>query len=200
MARTLDPTKKEAILNAARTIILRDGYASAKMSDIAVEAGVALGTLYVYFESKEALASELGESCLTRLSSQFTQVVKKLSSPDGVDALLNWALRVGVMERDVLAMLKQNKSKTDSKPQAREYFRQQITINLQDFMARGLIRKYSDTSDLAEMVLSIVQRVILSPVHGDADPEQLKVMAVKSLQHMLFDDATLKKYWAKLAE
>ena len=62
MVRTLDPRKRTTILKAARTIFLKDGYASTKMSDIASEAGVAPGTLYLYFESKEALFKALVES------------------------------------------------------------------------------------------------------------------------------------------
>ena len=53
MARTLDPLKRTNILKVARAIFMRDGYSSAKMSDIASEAGVAPGTLYLYFDSKK---------------------------------------------------------------------------------------------------------------------------------------------------
>jgi AcrR family transcriptional regulator len=47
--------KARQILDGARTIFLRDGFDGASMNDIAREAGVSKGTLYVYFASKEAL-------------------------------------------------------------------------------------------------------------------------------------------------
>ena len=55
-------TKMRQILVGARTIFLRDGFDAASMNDIAREAGVSKGTLYVYFPSKEALfASYVGD-------------------------------------------------------------------------------------------------------------------------------------------
>lgn len=47
--------KVRQILDGARAVFLRDGFDGASMSDIAREAGVSKGTLYVYFPSKEAL-------------------------------------------------------------------------------------------------------------------------------------------------
>lgn len=56
--------KRAAILDAARTIFSRKGYADTAVDDVAEEARVAKGTLYLYFKSKEelylaALASDL---------------------------------------------------------------------------------------------------------------------------------------------
>ena len=47
--------KRNAILDAARTVFSRQGYAGAAVGDVASEAGVAKGTLYLYFKSKEDL-------------------------------------------------------------------------------------------------------------------------------------------------
>ncbi len=46
---------REAILDAAEAVFARDGYAAVKMTDVAEATGVAVGTLYNYFENKEAL-------------------------------------------------------------------------------------------------------------------------------------------------
>ncbi len=54
-----DPSRERAklrqILDGARKVFLADGFDGASMNDIARAAGVSKGTLYVYFESKEAL-------------------------------------------------------------------------------------------------------------------------------------------------
>ncbi len=47
--------KYEAILDAAQTVIARHGYHSAQISRIAAEAGVAAGTVYLYFKNKPDL-------------------------------------------------------------------------------------------------------------------------------------------------
>jgi AcrR family transcriptional regulator len=50
---------RQRLLRAARTVFDRAGYASARMTDIAEEAGLSLGALYRYFEDKDAVFLEL---------------------------------------------------------------------------------------------------------------------------------------------
>jgi AcrR family transcriptional regulator len=57
-ART-SPDKREAILGAALRLIARLGLHNTPMSAVAREAGVAAGTLYLYFPSKEAMINAL---------------------------------------------------------------------------------------------------------------------------------------------
>src|SRR5881394_3498146 len=48
-------SKRERILRAAVDVFARNGYFNAKVSDIAKAAGVADGTIYLYFDGKEDL-------------------------------------------------------------------------------------------------------------------------------------------------
>ena len=48
-------TKRERILRAAVDVFAQNGYFNAKVSDIAKSAGVADGTIYLYFDGKEDL-------------------------------------------------------------------------------------------------------------------------------------------------
>src|SRR5437016_14165990 len=47
--------RRLAILQAARTVFARQGYADTVVDDIAAEAGIGKGTLYLYFPSKEQI-------------------------------------------------------------------------------------------------------------------------------------------------
>jgi AcrR family transcriptional regulator len=59
-ARTAKATmRREAILAAALEEFSARGYAAARLDDVARRAGVAKGTIYLYFEDKEALLREL---------------------------------------------------------------------------------------------------------------------------------------------
>jgi TetR/AcrR family fatty acid metabolism transcriptional regulator len=49
------PDKREAILRAATHVFARNGYFNSKVADIARVAGVADGTVYLYFKSKEEI-------------------------------------------------------------------------------------------------------------------------------------------------
>ncbi|MBM4385189.1 MAG: TetR/AcrR family transcriptional regulator [Deltaproteobacteria bacterium] len=55
MPRPIPTDRFDAAIRAATRVFLRQGYRRTQMADIADELGVAKGTLYLYFESKEAL-------------------------------------------------------------------------------------------------------------------------------------------------
>src|ERR687891_1386191 len=53
--------KREAILRAAISVFAHSGYFNSKVADIAREAGVADGTVYLYFKSKEEILRSIFE-------------------------------------------------------------------------------------------------------------------------------------------
>ena len=57
--RHLDPAKRAAILDGARAVFLREGFAQGSMDAVAAEAGVGKQTIYRHFRSKEALVEAL---------------------------------------------------------------------------------------------------------------------------------------------
>src|SRR5262245_6506173 len=48
-----DPEKPQQIIDAAIRVFARKGYFNSRVSDIAREAGIAAGTIYLYFDTKE---------------------------------------------------------------------------------------------------------------------------------------------------
>ncbi|MGI9286278.1 MAG: TetR/AcrR family transcriptional regulator [Pseudomonadales bacterium] len=50
---------REKILEAARSVFARDGYVAMRMGDVAIEAGISMGSLYRYFQNKEDLFANL---------------------------------------------------------------------------------------------------------------------------------------------
>jgi TetR/AcrR family transcriptional regulator of autoinduction and epiphytic fitness len=73
-----DPAKREQILTGAYRVIERMGYDAASVNDIAREAGVSKGTIYVYFTGKEDLFEALMEEKRARL---FTELEAELDRP-----------------------------------------------------------------------------------------------------------------------
>jgi TetR/AcrR family transcriptional regulator, fatty acid metabolism regulator protein len=59
MAQAPTADKRRAILDAAITVFARQGFHSARVSDVAAEAGVAYGLVYHYFDSKDQMLNEL---------------------------------------------------------------------------------------------------------------------------------------------
>ncbi len=59
MVRQLSPEKREAILNSALKLLVSQGLKNTSTADISKAAGMAAGTLFLYFPTKQALLDEL---------------------------------------------------------------------------------------------------------------------------------------------
>src|SRR3954462_2866258 len=63
-----DPGKRERILDAAVKVFADKGFYNAKVSEIARVAGVADGTIYLYFKSKDDLLISLFEDRMEQVN------------------------------------------------------------------------------------------------------------------------------------
>lgn len=59
-------TKREAIIAAAAKLFAKTGYSECEMDRLAAKLGIAKGTLYLYFDSKEALFCACVDDGMTR--------------------------------------------------------------------------------------------------------------------------------------
>jgi len=73
--------KRERILTAAERIFARSGFFAAKVSDVAKEAGVADGTIYLYFKSKDDLLISLFERRMQQVNDTLRAAVAGIKSP-----------------------------------------------------------------------------------------------------------------------
>src|SRR5262249_6912705 len=68
----VDNAKRRQIIEGARQVFLAQGFDGASMGQIAREAGVSKGTLYVYFDSKEDLFQVVAyDECLAQAEQVF---------------------------------------------------------------------------------------------------------------------------------
>jgi TetR/AcrR family fatty acid metabolism transcriptional regulator len=73
--------KREAILRAAITIFAHNGYFNAKVADIAREAGVADGTVYLYFKSKEEILHSIFDRSVDEAIADAKKQLARISDP-----------------------------------------------------------------------------------------------------------------------
>src|SRR5688500_3573644 len=62
--------RRQAILDAALTAFAERGYEAARLDDVAAKAGVAKGTLYLYFKDKQALFEALVRGAVSPILGQ----------------------------------------------------------------------------------------------------------------------------------
>ncbi len=76
---------KSKLISAAKKIFSEKGYYDAKVSDIVREAGVAQGTFYLYFKSKEEIFKEI----ILDITSNIENILKKYEkSTDSVEKII----------------------------------------------------------------------------------------------------------------
>jgi len=73
--------KREAILRAAIKVFAGYGYFNAKVSDIAAEAGIADGTVYLYFKSKEEILHSIFDRAMDEFISEGKRELEMLDGP-----------------------------------------------------------------------------------------------------------------------
>lgn len=71
--------RRDSILRAARCVFARQGYAATVVDDIAEQAGIAKGTLYLYFRSKEDIYMGALEDA-RRLNNQTRERMQQVDS------------------------------------------------------------------------------------------------------------------------
>ena len=75
-ARSQEESRRR-LLDAAAEMFAQDGFASAKASDIARRAGVAVGTLYLHFHDKDGLARAVTQDALQALRARLRDAVER---------------------------------------------------------------------------------------------------------------------------
>lgn len=73
--------KRDLILRAATTVFARHGFFSAQVADVAREAGVAAGTVYLYFRSKDDLLVSIFDRNMKDASAEARAALEKVIDP-----------------------------------------------------------------------------------------------------------------------
>ena len=81
-ARSAVSDKREAIFRAAITVFARNGYFNSKVADIAGEAGVADGTVYLYFKNKDDVLHSIFDRAMGEFIAEGRAEVDKIDAPD----------------------------------------------------------------------------------------------------------------------
>ena len=85
MPRKRTPDKRDRILEAAVKVFARKGYFAARVADIASQAGVADGTIYLYFRSKEDILVSLFDEIMAE---HIEKGREELAAVEGAEARL----------------------------------------------------------------------------------------------------------------
>ena len=79
--KTAVTDKREAILRAAIKVFAGKGYFNSKVADIAGEAGIADGTVYLYFKSKDDILHSIFDRAMAEFIDEGKREIASIDSP-----------------------------------------------------------------------------------------------------------------------
>lgn len=98
--------KRDRILKAAVKVFARAGFHATRVSEVAKAAGVADGTIYLYFKSKEELLTSLFEDRVEKLLAHVKeQLPKQKNAPERLRAIIDMQLGLLEGERELAEVI-----------------------------------------------------------------------------------------------
>jgi TetR/AcrR family transcriptional regulator, fatty acid metabolism regulator protein len=98
--------KRDRILRAAVKVFARHGFHGTRVSDVAKAAGVADGTIYLYFKSKDEVLVSLFEDRVEKLLAYINDELPRLpSAPERLRAIIEMQLGLLEGERDLAEVI-----------------------------------------------------------------------------------------------
>lgn len=151
-------TKKERILEAAMELFQEKGYEKTSVSQIVGRAGMAQGTFYLYFKSKNALVSAIASKIFEE---QLEVIIGSYNPQDGdlfslLQTLVEATFSVTKKHRDVITFLYSGFAYDQSFATWEEIYRPYYTW-LENALALILPQTQVSFSHLANFIIGLVE-------------------------------------------
>lgn len=156
--------RRKAILAAALAVFSDSGFAQARLDDVARKAGIAKGTVYLYFPTKEALFEELIRSAAAPVLSRLEAVAQATDLPfarllENLFALFR-AEVLGTERKLVLQLLFREGAQF---PHVAElYHREVLTKGIG--MIRHIARRAAERGELASDAVARFPHLVMAPL------------------------------------
>jgi len=160
-------SKREAILVAAQTVFLRDGYDLASMEAIAQEADAAKQTVYNNFSGKESLFRAVIQARCAALNAALDRArLDAQDEPRRVLTAFGETILTVMLSRDAMAMKRLLQSEAQRHPQLAEIYYRQGPDTMVDRLA-AYLREQTDQGRLAirDPRIAAEQFVAMLPGH-----------------------------------
>ena len=106
MPRKKQEEKRTNILEAAARVFAREGFHNAKVGDVAREASVAHGTVYLYFKGKDELLISLFKESLNAIVEYVgTEIQKEKNSEDKLKRMISLQIELIETNPDLTALM-----------------------------------------------------------------------------------------------
>lgn len=172
--------RRQELLGIAVELFAKNGYHKTKISDIVRHAGVAQGTFYWYFKSKEAIVLEIianGREEITKVISQGYRVHSGtvVDMVQASELLLKNLFQYASENRYLMELLLGSGTSDEAIRQAASETRLEMELafrrNIERAMELGMLPNTIDPKLRAAMLLSLIEGMIARWLFGPQDPE-----------------------------
>ncbi|HEX5479710.1 MAG TPA: helix-turn-helix domain-containing protein [Dehalococcoidia bacterium] len=155
--------RREEILDAARRVFAARGFRGTTIADIADEAGIALGTIYLYFPSKEAVFGALNQRLGVLIAEALRSESPAVSLEDTVARRVRATFAACASNRDLVRLFVLNTdpgSAVERRIRAQENTHNRpMAIEIAQGIADGTIRR-CDPAIAVRLVYGVVRMAV----------------------------------------
>jgi TetR/AcrR family transcriptional regulator, fatty acid metabolism regulator protein len=175
--------KRERILSAAERIFARNGFFAAKVADVAKEAGVADGTIYLYFKSKDELLISLFERRMQQVNDALRAAIEGKPPREQLRAFVKTYLQLVHDEPTAAEVL------TIELRQSSKFMKEYDNVALAEFlrMLAGIVSaagldKTVPTHAAARMIFGVLDELVIAwvlakaPLGGGTRPKKFDIV------------------------
>jgi AcrR family transcriptional regulator len=190
VARPKSEDKRNAILDAATRVFAERGLTAAPTSEISKQAGVAEGTLFTYFKTKDDLINALYREIKLELAdAMMSGFPRKTSVRNRMrhvwDGFVNWGLanpeqRIALAQLQVSGMLSKESFEAGSAPFV------EIQDMIHDAIEQHILR--------AELPIELISKVLAALAEATMD-----LIVLKPALANQYRNAGFEIYWAGIA-
>lgn len=177
------PDKRDRILRAAIKVFAKNGFYATRVSEIAKAAGVADGTIYLYFKNKDDVLITIFEDGIRRLLAILREVAAS-DEPFDIRITRLIELQLGLLEdqRDLAEVITVNLRQSSKllKQYGTPLFAEYIEVIagvIREGQTQGAFRKDINARIAARSLFGALDAILLTWALGEADPASLRKAA-----------------------
>jgi AcrR family transcriptional regulator len=156
--------RPEEIISAALEVFADRGFAATKLEDVARRAGVTKGTIYLYFENKEALFKALIRQTIVPVIAQGEALAKSFtgSARDLFERLVREYWRL-VGETSLVGIPKLMMAEAGNFPQLARFYYEEVVTRGHRLMA-GVIERGIKAGEFRPVNVMVAAKLAMSPL------------------------------------
>ena len=184
--RNKDLDKQNRIKEAMVQLILRDGIDGISMSKIAKEAGVSPATIYVYYESKEDMLSEVFQEYASKSYNYLMERIQPtMDAKELIEVIVKGYYSFSVEYKEIFSFVEQcSRCPTLADGFSEKECSCNILDLIHEYQTRGTIRSFSDLN-ISAVLFAPVRFLALNRQWIEKDEDVLLDELVCMLQRIL---------------